>query len=128
MKILVIDDDEAVRRTVGRILRTEGHEVLTAEDGKRGMIAFRSERPQIVVTDILMPEQEGIETIVAMRRDNPRVKIIAISGSSRVGDLDVLKMAQLLGADEVIEKPFHARELLSRVRSLGPAAAEGATG
>jgi DNA-binding response OmpR family regulator len=120
MKILVIDDDGMVRRMVSRILRSEGHEVVIAEDGKRGMTMFRKERPQLVVTDIVMPEQEGIETILAMRRDSPGVKIIAISGGGTIGDLDVLKMAQILGADDVIAKPFRAHDLLSRVRALIP--------
>lgn len=119
MKILVIDDDNAVRRTLAKILRSEGYEVVSAEDGMRGMVLFHREQPQIVVTDIIMPEQEGIETIVAMRRAKPDVRIIAISGGGAVGDLDVLKMAQLLGADEVIEKPFRAENLLARVRALG---------
>jgi DNA-binding response OmpR family regulator len=92
--------------------------VVTAEDGKRGMAAFRKERPQIVVTDIVMPEQEGIETILALRRANPGIKIIAISGGSMAGGLDILKMAQTLGADDVIAKPFRADDLLSRVRAL----------
>jgi DNA-binding response OmpR family regulator len=127
MKILVIDDDDAVRRMIERILRSDGHEVLTAEDGKRGMVQFRKEKPQVVVTDIIMPEQEGIETIVALRRDNPTVKIIAISGGACVGELDVLKMAHLLGADEVIHKPFRAQDLLTRIRSLTPAAADRAS-
>ena len=127
MKILVIDDDDMVRRTIKRILRSDGHEVVTAEDGRRGMAKFREERPQIVVTDIIMPEQEGIETIVALRRDDPAVKIIAISGSACVGELDVLKMAQLLGADAVIEKPFRARDLLTGVRTLAAAAAVSAS-
>jgi len=124
MKILVIDDDDAIRRMIGKILRSDGHEVLAAEDGRRGMSLFRKERPQIVVTDIIMPEQEGFETIMAMRRDNPGVKIIAISGGASVGDLDVLKMAQLLGADEVIGKPFRADDLLGRVRALDAAVIE----
>jgi DNA-binding response OmpR family regulator len=123
MKILIIDDDEVMRRTVCKILRAAGHEVAAAGDGRRGMALFQAERPQIVVTDIIMPEQEGIETIVAMRRDDPSIRIIAISGGGCVGGLDVLKMAQLLGADDVIEKPFRAQELLARVRALEPAAA-----
>jgi DNA-binding response OmpR family regulator len=127
MKILVIDDEPGVRRTVGKILRADGHEVLTAEDGKRGMTLFCNEQPQIVITDIIMPEQEGIETIMAMRRGNPGVRIIAISGGGCVGALDVLKMAQMLGADDVIEKPFRAADLLARVRALAPAVTASAS-
>jgi DNA-binding response OmpR family regulator len=118
MKILVIDDDGMVRNMVGKILRGEGHEVVTAEDGKHGMIAFRKERPELVVTDIVMPEQEGIETIVAIRRHSPATKIIAMSGAGKIGNTDLLRMAQLLGADDVVAKPFRARDLLARVRAL----------
>jgi YesN/AraC family two-component response regulator len=87
-------------------------------DGKRGMVLFGKEHPEVVVTDIVMPEQEGIETIVAMRRANPDVKIIAISGAAKIGDIDLLKMARLLGADDVIAKPFRAKDLLSRLGAL----------
>lgn len=123
MKILVIDDDAMVRRMVGRVLASEGHDVVSAENGRRGMAAVHQQRPQIVVTDLIMPEQEGMETIVAIRRDNPDTKIIAMSGGVAVGNIDLLKMAQLLGADDVIEKPFRARDLLDRVRAV----AEGLT-
>jgi DNA-binding response OmpR family regulator len=127
MRILVIDDDVLLRRTVTKILVAAGHEVLNAENGRQGMAVFRASQPQVVVTDIVMPEQEGIETIVSMRRENPKIRIIAISGGGQVGGLDVLKMAQMLGADDVIEKPFRAAELVARVAALEPslAAASG---
>jgi DNA-binding response OmpR family regulator len=116
MKILVIDDDELVRRTVMKILRSDGHEVVCAADGSAGMALFRTEAPEMVITDIIMPEQEGIETILAIRRENPRARIIAISGGGQFGNVEVLKMAQLLGADDIIAKPFRAHDLLSAVR------------
>jgi CheY-like chemotaxis protein len=120
MKILVIDDDEQVRRTISRILGLGGHEALTAEDGSRGMALFLSERPEIVITDVFMPEQEGIDTIVKMRRENPRVKIIAISGGGQIGGIDVFEIAHSLSVDEVIAKPFWARELLGLIGELKP--------
>ena len=118
MKILVIDDDEGVRRTISRILHRGGHEVLTAEDGGRGMDLFLSERPEIVITDFFMPEHEGAETIVRMRRANPRIKIIAISGGGQIGGVEVLRIARSLGADEIIAKPFGAHELLGLIGGL----------
>jgi DNA-binding response OmpR family regulator len=129
MKILVIDDDELVRRMVTRVLRAAGHDVATAENGLRGMALIRKERPQIVITDIIMPEQEGLETILEIRRDNSEIKVIAMSGSASIGSTDILTMARLLGADEVLHKPFRAEELLSRVHGLGtaPATGEGST-
>jgi DNA-binding response OmpR family regulator len=118
MKILVIDDDEPMRRMVETVLRTDGHDVVTAENGLRGMAMLSEERPQIVVTDIIMPEQEGIETILALRRGNPDIRIIAISGGDTIGGTEVLKMAQLLGANEVLQKPFRAHDLIARVHAL----------
>ncbi len=123
MKILVIDDDYLVRRMVARILVADGHVVVTAENGLRGMELLATERPQMVITDIIMPEQEGIETILAIRRDKADVKIIAISGGSPIAGSSILKMAQLLGADDVIQKPFRADDLKSRVRALGASSA-----
>jgi two-component system, chemotaxis family, chemotaxis protein CheY len=118
MKILVIDDDEMVRRTISRILHLGGHQVVDAEDAKCGMELFFSERPEIVIIDIFMPEQVGTEAIVKMRRLNPRVRIIAISGGGQIGGIDVLSIARSLGADEIIGKPFRARELLGLIGDI----------
>jgi DNA-binding response OmpR family regulator len=114
MKILVIDDDLLLLRTISRILDGEGHEVLTASEGTRGMTLFNRENPDLVITDVVMPGQEGLETILTLRRDENPVKIIAMSGS----DAELLDIARLIGADAVIEKPFRAQELLARVRAL----------
>ena len=126
MKILVIDDDLLIRCTLARILESCGHEVATAADGLRGMAAFRSAPPDLVITDILMPEQEGIETIRQMRRERPHTKIVAISGGGQPHGFDILTMARRLGADDVIAKPFGAEELLGSVGRLAPAGGEAA--
>jgi CheY-like chemotaxis protein len=115
MKVLVIDDDHLVRYTLSKILQRAGYHVTTASDGKCAMAAFRDERPDVVITDIIMPEQEGIETILKIRSERPEVKIIAISGGARRHNLDYLGMAEAFGADGVIAKPFEAEELLSRL-------------
>jgi len=128
MKILVIDDDYSVRYTLARILRGNGYEVVTAADGEQGMSVFRSDPPDLVITDIIMPNQEGIETIRHMRRERPDARIIAISGGGRFGNLDVLEIARKFGADEVMHKPFDAAELLSRVRKFHPASGEDGGG
>jgi DNA-binding response OmpR family regulator len=119
MKILVIDDDDRIRRVIEKILCLGGHQVLTAADGASGMRLFRAEKPEIVITDIIMPEQEGLGTIMMMRRERPEVKVIAVSGGGRVGNVDVLDAASALGADDVIAKPFMPDELLDRVNRLG---------
>jgi DNA-binding response OmpR family regulator len=118
MKILVIDDEYLVRYTLARILRSNGYEVVTAADGERGMAAFRSAAPDVVITDIIMPEQEGFATIRQMRGERPDAKIIAMSGDAQIGSLDLLAIARKLGADDAMRKPFDADELLSRVRQL----------
>ena len=114
-KILVIDDDVIVREAIAQILEERGHQVLSAEDGKRGVAAFRTGRPDLVITDIIMPEQEGIQTITQIRGLAPDAKIIAISGGGRIGNTDFLKIARHLGANDVIAKPFDPDDLVSRV-------------
>jgi two-component system, chemotaxis family, chemotaxis protein CheY len=121
-KILVIDDDVMVRHTISKILRHGGHEVVLAEDGVRGMVAFRKERPDLVITDIIMPEQEGIATISQIRRETHDAKIIAVSGGGRIGNADFLAMARKLGANDILAKPFLPEELLSRVKTCLAAA------
>jgi DNA-binding response OmpR family regulator len=123
MKILVIDDDDRIRRMVVKVLSADGHQVACAEDGAAGLAMFRQEKPDAVVTDIIMPEREGIETIVSIRKERPETKIIAISGGGRLGDIELLRMALLLGADDVIPKPFRAEDLRRRVRALDPSQA-----
>jgi DNA-binding response OmpR family regulator len=119
MKVLVIDDDHLVRYTLSKILQRSGYDVVTASDGRRGMLLLREEYPDVVITDIIMPEQEGIDTIIQIRHERPSIKIIAISGGGRVRNVDYLKMARSLGAHEVIRKPFVAEELLVRLAELG---------
>jgi CheY-like chemotaxis protein len=121
-KVLVIDDDILVRRTISRILQHGGYEVTLAEDGAKGVAKFRSERPDLVITDIIMPEQEGIETIIQLLRDNPAARIIAVSGGGRLGSMDFLTVANKLGAAAILRKPFEPAELLGCVeRALAPA-------
>jgi DNA-binding response OmpR family regulator len=118
MKVLVIDDDHLVRYALSRILQRNGYDVLTASDGKRAMALLRDELADVVITDIIMPEQEGIETIEKLRREYPKIKIIAISGGGRIRNVDFLEMAHSFGADDVLAKPFEAGELLARLRCL----------
>jgi len=114
MKILIIDDDLSMRHTVAKILLVDGHEVVTAADGSRGIAVYRQEKPDLVITDIVMPEQEGLETILALRRDDTPVKIIVVSGSGA----EMLETARLIGADAAVEKPFRMHALLELIRSM----------
>jgi CheY-like chemotaxis protein len=121
-KILVIDDDVLVRNTVVRILERHGYQISVAPDGLRGLSMCRSERPDLVITDIIMPEKEGLETIREIRKECPDTKVLAISGGGRLGNIDYLAIAGMLGAEEVLPKPFAPMELLDVVvRCIGPA-------
>jgi DNA-binding response OmpR family regulator len=113
--ILVIDDEEALRRLVARVLRAEGHTVREAANGREGLRLFREARPALLITDIIMPGQEGIETIIELRREAPEFPILAISGG---GEGMYLKLAASLGATETLAKPFGADELLAAVAAL----------
>jgi DNA-binding response OmpR family regulator len=114
-KILVIDDDRLVRDTLVRVLERKGYQVLAAPDGWHGVEMFRHERPDLVITDIIMPEKEGLETIREIRGECSNAKIIAISGGARLGNMDYLEMAGKLGASEIISKPFDPTELVELV-------------
>lgn len=118
MKILVIDDDERMRRLMERTLSQGGYEVLVATDGETGLRLFRKEKPELVITDIIMPRQEGLGTLMMMRRERPDIRVIAVSGGGRVGNFDVLEAATNLGADDVIAKPFRLEELLDCVHRV----------
>jgi len=117
-KILVIDDERMVRDTLKIILAAAGHEVLLAEDGHQGIKAFNESAPDLVITDILMPEKEGMETIRDLRQIRPNLPIIAISGGGRVGNISFLKVAERFGADRTIAKPFEPEHILTTVAEL----------
>jgi DNA-binding response OmpR family regulator len=118
-RILIIDDEEAVLELLKRLFELEGYEVVLAKDGKIGERLFRQQPADLVITDIFMPEQEGIETIMDLRRDFPYVKIIAISGGgSAMTYGSFLKIAELQGAQRTFSKPLDIKELLQAVREL----------
>ena len=114
-RILVIDDEDFVRFTIDRILRAAGHAVALAEDGAVGCRLQREAPFDAVICDILMPNQEGIETIRRLRADYPALPIVAMSGGGRSGTQDFLAMALHLGASGTIAKPFLPDELLTAV-------------
>jgi DNA-binding response OmpR family regulator len=117
-RILVIDDDHAVRLTMEVILEHEGYEVVFANDGEQGIRMFDRARPDLVISDIIMPNKEGIETITAIRERSPTTPIIAVSGGGRIGNADFLTMAMKVGANEVLPKPFEGEELTAVVGRL----------
>ncbi len=117
-RILVIDDEEMVRDMLRQTLEYAGYEVLEASEGEIGLRLFYSHRPALVITDILMPGREGIETIRELRKKAPEAKIIAISGGGRVSKQDFLPVAQSFGAVKTLAKPFERHELLDAVRAV----------
>jgi DNA-binding response OmpR family regulator len=119
-RILVIDDDSGVRASLREILEERGYEVVLAENGAQGIIAFRQTRPDLVITDIVMPVKEGFQTIQELRRERPEVRIIAISGGARLGRHDFLDIARQLGVWDVAAKPFDPDDLVARVERCLP--------
>ncbi len=117
-RILVIDDEARVRNMLGQALERAGYEVVAAGDGAEGMAQYRDAPVDLIITDIIMPEKEGIETIVEMRREFPDVKIIAISGGGKGHPDSYLQMARKLGADWTFAKPLIRHELLAAIREL----------
>jgi CheY-like chemotaxis protein len=118
-RILVIDDDAEVRSLYKRILEQAGYEIIEASDGNMGIALYKANRPELIITDIIMPEKEGIETIMELRRDYPDVKIIAISGGGQAtaGSM-CLTLAGQLGADRTLAKPFSKQELLTMISDV----------
>ena len=114
--ILVIDDEAPMRRLIGRILKTRGHVVEEAVDGRQGLELFRQRRPALVISDIVMPVGEGIETIRQIRQEAPDMPILAISGGSN--QTLYLRAANNLGASASLEKPFEPDDLVAAVENL----------
>jgi DNA-binding response OmpR family regulator len=117
-RILIIDDDELFVKLMVHALKQRGHEVEFALDGLAGTRAFANGAFDAVVCDIVMPEQEGVETIKGLRRQRPDVGIVAISGGlslGRASNIDVLHIAGQLGADVTLKKPFQLSELAAAV-------------
>jgi CheY-like chemotaxis protein len=116
--ILVVDDDVQVLEVISHILRLEGHEVTTARDGREAINIFKSGRFDLVITDLIMPEREGIETIAELKACSRMVPVIAMSGGGRVGPTDYLETAQFIGANATLAKPFARGELVRLVNLL----------
>jgi DNA-binding NtrC family response regulator len=114
-RILLIDDDDQFRRMLRMVLEHDGYIVEEAHNGRQGVASCRAAPAALVITNILMPEQEGLETIRILQREFPAVKIIAISGGGQRGNLDFLTVAQKLGAWTTLRKPFAMRELRTAV-------------
>jgi len=116
--ILVLDDDPMMRSSLRTVLEGKGYTVDTLPDGRRAPAIVAETRPDAVITDIIMPESEGIETIVAIRAMAPDLPIIAISGGGQILEAEFLDMALQLGASAALRKPFELAALLATLERL----------
>lgn len=119
-KILVIDDHEDICAFLQEALQIAGYEVAVAVDGNAGLALHREAPADVVITDIFMPDADGMETIHRLKEEFPAVKIIAMSGGGTVvsKNIDYLSVAREFGADRVLHKPFDSQMLLGAVRDL----------
>ena len=117
-RILIVDDEIQIRTMLRRMFEREGYEVIDAPDGKVAMSLHREEPADLIITDLVMPGTDGIETIIKLRKGFPEVKIIAMSGGGLVGGEDYLMMAKGLGAMRTFSKPIEREEMLKAVREL----------
>ena len=117
-RILLIDDDAEFCVFLQEVLEHAGYEVVVAHNGREGVACYEATSIDLVITDVLMPEQEGLETITFLQHINPQVKIIAVSGGGLTGRMDFLYVAAALGVRRTLRKPFSQQELLEAVREL----------
>jgi DNA-binding response OmpR family regulator len=117
-QVLIIDDEPGIRKLLRLILENQGYSVATAADGREGLCIFRQDPPELVISDIIMPDMDGIEVIRTFKRENPMVNIISISGGGRVSAVDYLDLAKKLGVHYTFEKPVDREALLRAVRNL----------
>lgn len=115
--IVLIDDDDLVRGLLNKALVAAGHKVHEASDGQQGVDLARSTMCDIVITDLVMPVQEGVETILTLRRERPKLPIIAISGGVTNSRL-YLNIAEKIGAKRILPKPFTPKELLALIQQV----------
>ena len=116
-RILIIDDDEALRELLVFALKRVGHIVTEAGDGEEGIRSFRAEPPDIVVTDLVMPHKEGLETITDLHKESPETPIIAMSGN-RLDSKLYLDIASRIGARITLSKPFTIERLMQEIDQI----------
>jgi len=118
-RILIIDDDDQLREVLRKMLSRAGYEVLMASNGSDGIDLYRKEQPDVVITDIIMPEKDGAEAIFELQKEFPDIKIIAMSGGGQVKAEDYLKsITSLSNVKHTFEKPFVFDEMLQVVKEL----------
>ncbi len=125
IRILLVDDDDALRKMLRLTLVQLGHSVIEARNGLEAMEICAAEEPEVMLTDLIMPKQEGLETIGMLRLKFPAIKVVAMSGGGRGRAENYLKMAQQMGAKATLEKPFSNEELAAALaKATAPASTE----
>lgn len=117
-RILVADDDPGFQDMLQHLLEQDGHEVVIASNGVEALKIYRAQPTDLVITDIVMPDKEGIETIIELREDFPDAKIIVMSGGGGIGLDDYLENALLFGARRAIPKPFDMHDMMNAVNEV----------
>jgi DNA-binding NtrC family response regulator len=115
---MIIDDDAQFRKMLKQTLVKVGHTVTEADNGTEGIRAFSKEHADLVITDIIMPDKEGIETIMEIRQIEPTVKIIAVSGGGRIGSASYLDLAMKLGAARTFSKPIDRKKFVETIDEI----------
>ena len=116
--VLVVDDEDQIRQLIRETLEQAGYEVEEASNGKQGLERYRAKPADLVIMDILMPDQDGLESIMTLRRELPASRVIAITGGSdMIGILNFLDVAKMLGARRTLQKPFDMQTLLDAAQS-----------
>lgn len=116
--IMIVEDDTEVREMLVKAFSRNRFQIIEASDGKEALSKFKPSIVNIVITDILMPEEDGLKVIIKLKEIKPELKIIAISGGGKVGPANYLNIAKKLGADEIYIKPFSLKAMMSRIEEL----------
>jgi DNA-binding NtrC family response regulator len=115
-RILLVDDDESIRALYSKALASVGFDVKTAQNGREAFRCVGEYAPELIILDLVMPEQEGIETLLQLQSSYPKIPVLAISGA--LGANEYLSVADLLGASQTLQKPIKPDQLLTTVRSM----------
>jgi CheY-like chemotaxis protein len=116
--VLIVEDDKELREMLKMSLVRRGFTVIEAENGKDAIAHFKPFITDLVVTDLIMPEEDGLKVVIKLRELKPSIKIIAISGGGKVGPGSYLNLAKALGADAIYSKPFSINDLIAKIEQL----------
>lgn len=118
-KILVVDDELSIRVMLTHMLEQDGHEVIVAEDGEQGIILYHENLPDLVISDLVMPNKNGIDMILELKKEYPELRMLAISGGGGItGAFDYLPTAKLVGANNILKKPFGINDLRTALNDV----------